>query len=1034
MKTLIVDDNAADRELTCVFLKAEGFTVLEASDGMEGLEVLGRAEVDVVISDGLMPRMDGYRLCYEVRAREKFSGLPFIFYTATYTSPSDEKLALDMGGDKFLTKPAHATEIIRAIKEALAVKRSPFKPAEPSDDLNLMKEYNQQLVSKLEERNAELASRNEELIVSERSYRRLFEAAQDGILILDVGSGCIVEANPFIATLLGLSQDEMLGKTVGELSPFKDIESNQLMLEKLQRQGFVRYDNLPLESIDGRKIEVEFVSNVYEVGGMEVIQCNVRDITERKKSEQQLKLLSSCVARLNDIVLISEADNLDEPGPKVLFVNDAFERITGYTSAEVLGRSPRLLQGKNTDPHVLAEIRQALELQLPIRRQIINYKKDGSEYWMDIDIVPIFGAEGRCTHFAAIERDITEQRETESAQLASEARYRSLFDCAPDGILISDPEGNYLDGNHSICRMLGYTSDELIGLHASDILVESEASNIAPTLNGIRTHTDYQRQWQFRRKDGSVFGGEVVATAMPDGNMLGMVRDLSERKRVEEKILEQAALLDEAQDAIFVRDLDHLMTYWNKGAERLYGWTLDETLGRNVCDLIYPNHARLTEINELILNQGGWHGELQNFTKAKREITVEARFTLIRNKDGRPKSILAIITDSTEKKKMEIQFMRAQRMESIGTLAGGIAHDLNNILAPILMSIELLKEISEDPKAVGILKTIEVSARRGADIVRQVLSFSRGMEGERIEVQAAHLLKDLETIIKDTFPKDIRLHFFIPSDTWTIFGDPTQVHQIVLNLCVNARDAMPDGGSLTITVENSVLDAQYVAMNAQVQAGRYVQISVADTGIGMSSELIERIFEPFFTTKEINKGTGLGLSTVMAIVKSHGGIVNVYSELGKGTTFKIYLPATESPSERHDKLVELVNLPRGSGETILIVDDETSILTITSQTLVAFGYQVLTAIDGADAVGIYARHRDEIAVVLTDISMPIMDGAATVHALRRVNPDVKIIAASGLDANGGMTKGPKANVKYFLAKPYTAETLLMTLRTVLDAA
>ena len=1030
-----------------------------------------------------------------------------------------------------------------------------------SDDLNLLKKHNRELVIQLEQKNAELATRDDRLITSERNYRRLFEAAKDGILILDVVTGCIAEANPFIANLLGLAQEEMVGKTVGELSPFKDLESNQMMLGKLQRQGFVRYEDLPLEAADGRKVDVEFVCNIYEVGDEEVIQCNVRDITQRKKSEQQLKLLGTCVTRLNDVVMISEADTLDEPGPRVVFVNDAFERITGYTSAEILGRSPRFLQGENTDRHVVAEIRQALELRQPIRRQIINYKKDGTEYWMDIDIVPIFNAADQCTHFAAIERDITEakaieaqllwrtaffeaqvnsaldgiiivdsegnkllenqkmaelwdppkevledvdhrrrlkwvnkqvknpelvadkvaylyahpaeisrdelelingkvfdrytapvighdgkyfgriwayrditeRKQAEEARRGSEARYRTLFDCAPDGILIGDPDGYYLDGNASMCRMFGYTLDELIGLHASDIVVQEDIPHIAPALTAIKTSSDYQREWKFRRKDGSIFTVEVVATAMPDGNMLGMVRDLSERKRVEEKILEQAALLDEAQDAIFVRDLDHRMTYWNKGAERVYGWADQETLGRNVCDLIYPNPVRLAEINDLILKEGNWHGELQNYTKDKREITVEARFTLIRDKEGHAKSILAIITDTTEKKKMEIQFMRAQRMESIGTLAGGIAHDLNNILTPIMLSIALLKEISKDPKAVRILKTIEVSARRGADIVRQVLSFSRGMEGERIEVQAADLLKDLEIIIKDTFPKDIRLQFFIPKDIWTIFGDPTQVHQIILNLCVNARDAMPDGGSLTIAAENHVFDQQYVAMNNHAQAGRYVQISVADSGSGISPELIERIFEPFFTTKEINKGTGLGLSTVTAIVKSHGGIINVYSEVGRGTTFKVYLPATESPSERHDKLAQLVDLPRGSGETILVIDDEASILTITSQTLNAFGYQVLTATDGADAVGIYAQHRDGIAVVLTDMAMPIMDGVATIHALRRVNPAVKIIAASGLDANGGMTKGPRADVKYFLAKPYTAETLIRTLRTVLDA-
>jgi len=783
-----------------------------------------------------------------------------------------------------------------------------------ADDLNLLKERNRQLVSQLKDRNAELFWRNERLITSERNYRRLFEAAKDGILILDVVTGRIAEANPFIANLLGISQEKMRGKTVGELSPFKDLESNQLMLGKLQRQGFVRYEDLPLEAADGRKIAVEFVCNSYEVGDKEVIQCNIRDITERKKAEQQFKLLSTCVARLNDVVVICEADSLDETGPRVVFVNDAFERITGYSSAEVLGRNPRFLQGEKTDRQVVAEIRQAVERRQPIRRQIVNYKKDGTEYWMDIDIVPIFGSAGQCTHFAAIERDITE------------------------------------------------------------------------------------------------------------------------RKIAEEKNSEQAALLDEAQDAIFVRDLDHCMTYWNKGAERVYGWTLEETLGRNICDLIYPNPEKLAAINALILSEGAWHGELNNYTKDKREITVEARFTLIRSKEGRPKSILAIVTDTTEKKKMEIQFMRAQRMESIGTLAGGIAHDLNNILAPIMMSIELLKRISKDSKTTKILKTIEVSARRGADIVRQVLSFSRGMEGERIEVQATHLLRDLELIIEDTFPKDIRLRFIIPSDIWTMVGDPTQVHQIILNLCVNARDAMPEGGSLIIAVENSVLDAQYVAMNPQAKAGRYVQISVSDSGTGMPPELIERIFEPFFTTKGINKGTGLGLSTVMAIVKSHGGIVNVYSDLGKGTTFKISLPATESTSEKDDELLQLANLPKGSGETILVIDDEASILSITRETLETFGYEVVTAGNGADAVGIYAQRRDEIAVVLTDMAMPIMDGATTVHALRRINPAVKIIAASGLDTDGGMAKGMKGNVKRFMTKPYTAETLLRTLRMVLEEA
>jgi len=373
-------------------------------------------------------------------------------------------------------------------------------------------------------------------------------------------------------------------------------------------------------------------------------------------------------------------------------------------------------------------------------------------------------------------------------------------------------------------------------------------------------------------------------------------------------------------------------------------------------------------------------------------------------------------------------------MESIGTLAGGIAHDLNNILTPIMLSIDMLKTTSSDPKTVKILQTIEVSAKRGADIVRQVLSFARGLEGQRIEVQPKHLLKDLESIIKDTFPKDIQLHFSVPNDTWTILGDPTQVHQILMNLCVNARDAMPHGGSLTIDVENCVLDAQFSAMSPEAKPGRYVNISVTDTGSGIPPDVLDKIFEPFFTTKELNKGTGLGLSTVLAIVKSHEGIVNVYSEPGKGTTFKVYLPAMELSAQAKVNESDQTALPRGNGEIILVVDDEASILVITSQTLQAFGYQVLTATDGAEAVALYAQRRNEIAVVLTDMMMPVMGGEAVIRVLTRINPAIKIIAASGLCANVNLARVPGSGVEHFLTKPYTAGALLKTLRAILEKA
>jgi CheY-like chemotaxis protein len=302
------------------------------------------------------------------------------------------------------------------------------------------------------------------------------------------------------------------------------------------------------------------------------------------------------------------------------------------------------------------------------------------------------------------------------------------------------------------------------------------------------------------------------------------------------------------------------------------------------------------------------------------------------------------------------------------------------------------------------------------------------LEGQRIEVDPKHVIKDLAMIIKDTFPKDIRLNYAIPNDSWTILGDPTQVHQILLNLCVNARDAMPNGGNLTIDVENCVLDEHYTAMSIQGKPGRYVNISVTDSGTGMTPDVLDKIFEPFFTTKSPDKGTGLGLSTVMAIVRSHDGVINVYSEPGKGTTFKVSLPAIELSTPGRNE-GEQESLPRGGGEEVLVIEDEASILTITSQTLQAFGYRVLTATDGAEALAIYAQKKDEIAVVLTDMTMPILDGPATIRALMRINPKIKIVAASGLNPNG-----PAAGmgVKHFLTKPYTAGTLLKTLRVTLD--
>ncbi len=388
--------------------------------------------------------------------------------------------------------------------------------------------------------------------------------------------------------------------------------------------------------------------------------------------------------------------------------------------------------------------------------------------------------------------------------------------------------------------------------------------------------------------------------------------------------------------------------------------------------------------------------------------------------------------DITGHQENKAQFLHQQRLESIGTLASGIAHDLNNVLSPILMSIDILAdEQMTHAQRLHILDGLRRSAQRGAAMVRQVLSFARGMEGQRVSVSSELLVHDLAEIIQETFPKGIRFKVEKADALWSVRGDSTQLHQALLNLCVNARDAMPQGGSLVLGAENKLLDESYSAMNPGARPGPYVVVRVTDTGTGIPPEIKDRIFDPFFTTKELGKGTGLGLSTVLAIVKGHQGFIRVNSEPGKGSSFEVHLPADGAKVEETPASGSVAL--SGEGELILVVDDEEVILDISRKTLEKRGYRVFTATEGATAVALYAQHGKDVAVVLTDMMMPIMDGITTLHALRRINPAVKVIAASGLSSNMNPAKMKDAGVRFFLHKPYRAETLLKTLREAIDS-
>ena len=507
------------------------------------------------------------------------------------------------------------------------------------------------------------------------------------------------------------------------------------------------------------------------------------------------------------------------------------------------------------------------------------------------------------------------------------------------------------------------------------------------------------------------------------------------RRQTEAALREQAEYINKARDSIVVTDLEGRITFWNDGAERLSGWPREEIRGRDMIGLIVPGQdERVADLRRHIAKSGAWQGEIRVRTKSGTPLVFDLRVTLLRDDAGRPTGWLNIGTDITEKKKLQEQFFRAQRLESLGMLAAGIAHDLNNVLTPILMAGPMLRVRATDPLDLRLLETLERSAERGASLVRQILSFAHGTAGEPQLLQVKHLIRDIIDLVEETFPKSIQLEHSLAKDLWPVMANPTQVHQILLNLCVNARDAMPNGGTISLTCANRRIDAAQAAAIPGARPGAFVVIEVGDNGSGIPPEVFPHIWEPFFTTKGEGKGTGLGLSTVRGIVEEHRGFVTLQSTVGAGTTFQVHLPAAESDLSVSIE-VGPAFAPRGDGELLLLVDDEAANRDVAQTILARHGYRVLVAASGAEAVSIFIPRTGEIRLVITDLHMPTIDGAALSHILQRFKPGLKILAMSGLSqGEGAVTEKPESFASDFLAKPFKSEVLLTKVHALLHPA
>jgi PAS domain S-box-containing protein len=810
----------------------------------------------------------------------------------------------------------------------------------------------------------------------------------------------------------------------------QEVEERTFQLEQINRQLL--------------QVQEELEDRVNE-RTVALLQTNLRlqeEIQERQQVEAELRHSQQQLTDFVENATIGmhwvSADGI------ILWANQAELDLLGYSREEYIGRSI-------TEFHAESDVINDILCRLTRNEVLQSYSakllaKDGSirEVLINSDV---YWENGEFIHTRCFTRDVTSQADAERERQQAENTLRETLQSlefqrfALDQsaiIAITDRQGIITEINEQFCQISQYDRNELIGQNHRIISSGYHSTEFFRSLwSTIASGEVWQGEIKNRAKDGSFYW--VATTIVPglDSNgkpfqYLSIRFDITQQKQAEEQTREQAALLDLTSDAIILRDFENRILFWNHGAENIYGWKMEEALDKNINELIYKNISPELEVaRQTVVEQGEWQGELEKINKLGQEVTVQSRWTLVRDEAGNPKSILAVDTDITEKKLLEGQFLRAQRLESLGTLASGIAHDLNNILTPILAIAQLLpfKLPHLDAQNQRLLQMLQDSSKRGSDLVSQILSFARGAEGKRTTIQSGHLLLEVGRVVKQTFPKSIAVHENVtPPELWMVSADATQLHQVFMNLCINARDAMPEGGTLGLEAKNIRLDANYARMHLNAKEGPYVAIKITDTGMGIEAGVLDRIFEPFFTTKELGKGTGLGLSTVMTIVKQHDGFITVYSKANTGTCFTVYLPALESVDI--DQSPENLEVLAGNGELILVIDDEASIREITRVSLETHNYQVITACDGIDAFSVYAEHKQSVSMIILDLMMPLLDTSTIIRTLRRMNPQVQIIAMSGLAPNQAIAKSEDTAIQAFLQKPFTAYELLRTIHRV----
>ena len=859
----------------------------------------------------------------------------------------------------------------------------------------------------------------------------IVEVSPSPIVVLDP-DGIVLLWNPAAERLFGWTSKEVLGKFNPLVAPDRIDQfltlHRDLFSDRMTAQTGIETIALCKDGVQRpvtRSTAVLDDESGMLIGAMVVYA----DLTERKRTEHQLHLLASAMRSISECVAITDMDD------RILFVNEAFTRTYGYSVEELVGQPIDHLRVPGQEA-AIRELNDGTRAG-GWRGVIMNRRKNGEVFPVYLSTSVVLDERQQPLANMGVAVDITERRIAEQTLRDSEESYRGLFNTVGDAIYIQGRDGRFLDVNRGAEQMYGYPRSRFLG-QTPEFLAAEGMNDMAATLQSVERSFAGEPQhfeWWGKRSNGEIFPKDIRlfrGSYFGQEVVIALARDITSRKRAEQALRESEEryrlLFDTNPHPMWVYDLKTLeFLAVNEAAVVHYGYTQDEFLGMTIKDIRPPEDVErllknIAGVTEGLDEAGVWRHRKKDGTIIEVEITSHTlEFS------GR-RSELVMAIDVTERRSLQHQLLQSQKLESIGTLASGIAHDINNILTIILGYTSLMPTHRHD--RVRFQKDVDVvmdSVRRGAGLVQQILTFARKTESHQEALDANAVIRELSTMLQETFPRIITIATDLDTSVPPVSMDPNQLHQALLNLCVNARDAMPAGGSLTIST--STADGQELSHRFQhIRPGRYLAVAVHDSGTGMSETIRTRIFDPFFTTKEKGKGTGLGLAVVFGIVDSHGGVVDVASELGQGSTFTMYFPLEPSLSLPGTAAKEVGIRRTGDQTLILLAEDERALGNMVEEYLTSQGYRVIVAHDGIQAIRLFERHREEIGLVISDVGLPELDGWKVLQRAKELRPNVPCLLASGYFEPEMRAQMRESGVTGFLQKPYELESLSAAVR------